>query len=231
MQPYDDDYYEANGQSGDRLALSWYTRVARRHLDLSQTCDYGCGTGWLMHHLASHGQVAGVEPSPQARRRAIARNPAAEVLADLAGFPDRRFTSLFAVHVVEHLTDAELDHALGEVRRVLVPGGGLFLVTPEADGRAHRLMGTQWRALADRTHINLKPGAQWLELLDSHGFAITATGSDGLWDWPYRRAGLRWVSGPATVAAQLLTGRLLAPAGSGESLIAVATMRTPASHP
>jgi SAM-dependent methyltransferase len=231
VQPYDDDYYRANGQSRDRPALSWYTRVARRYLDLSRSCDYGCGTGWLMHHLASHGEVAGVEPSPDARRQAIDRNPDGLVLDSLQAFPDHHFTVMFAVHVVEHLTDAELTSTFSEFRRVLVPGGGLFLVTPDSGGLAHRLMGAQWRALEDPTHVNLKSSQRWLDLIDEAGFDTQCVGTDGLWDWPYRRARRRWVTGPTMVAAQLVSGRLLADPGSGESLVVVARMRPHTSRP
>lgn len=225
MQSYDDIYYETNGQAGDRPALAWYVRVAQRYLDLASTCDFGCGTGWLMKRLGGHGQAAGVETSPWARGSALARNPNCHVVPSLDDFPDRHFSAMFAVHVVEHLSDDQLEAVFAGFRRVLAPGGGLFLVTPDAGGVAHSLMGPTWRAFEDPTHTNLKPGRAWLDLLAAQGFDLVAAGTDGLWDWPYHSAAQRWITGPAMVAAQLVTGRLLSAVGQGESLVAVATMR------
>lgn len=225
LELYDEAYYAGNGQDADRPALSWYVRVAKRRLDLTRTCDFGCGTGWLMRHLAAHGEVAGVEPSPVARELAVKRNPGSPVCASLEEFGERSFSCLFAVHVVEHLSDSDLREVFSQFRRTLVPHGTLFLVTPDQGGLADRLMGSRWRAIADPTHINLKPWAAWTALLDKEGFEVLATGTDGLWDWPYSSAGVHWLTGPALVAAQLATGRLIARPGTGESLVVLARRR------
>jgi SAM-dependent methyltransferase len=79
----------------------------------------------------------------RARRRvAFDANPAlpmmvrppieAEVgdVTDLSRFADATFDAAFASNVFEHLTWEQLDRAVAEVRRSLVPGGRLILVQP-----------------------------------------------------------------------------------------------------
>jgi 2-polyprenyl-3-methyl-5-hydroxy-6-metoxy-1,4-benzoquinol methylase len=45
-------------------------------------------------------------------------------------YPDGFFDVVFATEVVEHLLDSELDGMLAECRRLLKPGGKIFLTTP-----------------------------------------------------------------------------------------------------
>jgi len=54
---------------------------------------------------------------------------------DLSQFPDSTFTDIYASHVVEHLDYAksELLDALKEWRRVLVPGGKVYVSVPNMD--------------------------------------------------------------------------------------------------
>lgn len=59
---YDQRYYEANGQIGDRPALTWYARLARRYLGTGKALDVGCGTGHLLKRLArQQGGADGLE--------------------------------------------------------------------------------------------------------------------------------------------------------------------------
>lgn len=54
---------------------------------------------------------------------------------DLSQFPDNTFTDVYASHVVEHLDYAknELLDTLKEWRRVLVPGGKVYVSAPNMD--------------------------------------------------------------------------------------------------
>ncbi len=54
---------------------------------------------------------------------------------DLSQFPDNTFTDVYASHVVEHLDYAknELLDTLKEWRRVLVPGGKVYVSVPNMD--------------------------------------------------------------------------------------------------
>lgn len=53
---------------------------------------------------------------------------------DLSRFADNTFNRVYASHVVEHLDyTAELTLTLSEWRRVLIPGGTIFLSVPDLD--------------------------------------------------------------------------------------------------
>jgi predicted SAM-dependent methyltransferase len=56
------------------------------------------------------------------------------IAQDLSRFPDGTFTTLYASHVVEHFDyKDELLAVLKEWRRVLAPGGRLFISVPDLD--------------------------------------------------------------------------------------------------
>jgi len=216
------DYYRENGQAGDRPALRWYARLVRRYCGPGPCLDYGCGTGHLLRRLAAQGSAAGFEVSAWSVAAARATAPGATVYDASDDLPDAAFRVLVAVHVLEHLDDDAVAAALQTWRRVLVPGGRVLVATPDPAGRGHAISGRRWVGYADPTHINLKPHAQWRELLVAHGFAVLHEASDGLWNVPYGRVlGPRDVARAAPAFAQYVAGRLVLPPGSGESSVFV----------
>jgi ubiquinone/menaquinone biosynthesis C-methylase UbiE len=115
--------------------------------------DVGCGTGYLARLLAEavgrSGHVDGIDAAPEMveyatrRARPIPQCEFQVASAEALPFPDDRFdtvvSSLFLHHLPEHLQLA----AVGEMQRVLRPGGTLLL----ADFRVPRGMG--WRLIAE----------------------------------------------------------------------------------
>lgn len=225
--PYGEDYYEANGQSGDRPALRFYTRVAARHLGAGRLLDFGCGTGHLLRRLAGRGPADGLELHEHGARAAARLVLGATVYRDLAEVPDARYDGLVSVHVVEHIPDEGLVEVLAHWRRVLRPGGRALVVTPDLGGRAHSLKGDAWSAFTDPTHINLKGHAAWVEFFRAQGFGLVRAAADGLWDFPYGSrprlvdAGLRaWPT-----AYQFARGELVLRPGTGEAVLMVLEAR------
>ena len=90
--------------------------------------DVGCGDGRLAAVLPQY-RWCGVEPDPALREAARARG--VRVLpgsAEELPFPDRAFDAVCLFDVLEHLEDDRA--ALAEARRVLKPGGLLFVSVP-----------------------------------------------------------------------------------------------------
>lgn len=97
--------------------------------------DIGCGRGELVCEAAKRGAYAvGIDYSQAAielsrERLAALEEPVRDrvefLLADAAGlaFPDGSFDTVFLVDVYEHLHPHEIEHTLGEVKRVLRPSG------------------------------------------------------------------------------------------------------------
>jgi ubiquinone/menaquinone biosynthesis C-methylase UbiE len=162
----------------DQAALQPFHRVL----------DIGCGTGSLALlikrlHPAVH--VVGLDPDENALARA--RNKAGRAgvaihfdrgFSDALDYPAASFDRVFSSFMFHHLDQAEKEATLREVRRVLRPGGGLFLLDfagPES--RHSRLV----RRL--HSHPRLRDNAEGmvLTMINSAGLTdVRKTGSSAL---------------------------------------------------
>jgi len=99
------------------------------HGDL-RMLDAGCGTGLMLQELRPMGTVEGVDISEEAlqfcRKRGLENVRNADVRA--LPFDDGQFDFVTALDVLEHLDDDAA--ALREFRRVLKPGGRVFIFAP-----------------------------------------------------------------------------------------------------
>ncbi|WP_018331736.1 class I SAM-dependent methyltransferase [Actinomycetospora chiangmaiensis] len=218
---YDEAYYEANGQAGDRPALRWFTRLVARYTDGGPYLDFGCGTGHLVRRLSALGPASGFELSEWSAAAARATAPGCAITTTTDALPTDGFGALTAIHVLEHLDDDTAASVLATWRRVLRPGGQALVVMPDPAGRGRQLAGDAWMGFDDPTHVNLKPHAQWREFLVAHGFEVEREGTDGLWDVPYSRLPRLVDAARHAVPAfvQFLSGRLLLAPGRGESSV------------
>ena len=87
--------------------------------------DLGCGVGHS-YHLLEPRRTVGVDIDPGA----LAGQDRETVVADMRQLPfdDATFTSLIAVHSLEHVPDPE--RTIAEAARVVAPGGVAIFVTP-----------------------------------------------------------------------------------------------------
>lgn len=119
--------------------------AARRHgvpLEEEPTAilDFGCGCGRVTRHWASVPglEVAGSDYNPRLVRWCAENLPFGRFSVNGAepplDFPDGRFDLVYAISVLTHLTEEQGEAWLGELRRVLRPGGLLVLTT---HGDAH----------------------------------------------------------------------------------------------
>lgn len=107
----------------------------------------GCGTGGELRFLSGYGRVFGVDPSESAISHARAAgfgDAIQQASLEAVPFPDGFFRLAFALDVLEHVPRE--GQALGELFRVLAPGGLAVLTVPafpelwsRADERAHHL--------------------------------------------------------------------------------------------
>jgi len=87
---------------------------------------------------------------------------------DLSMFEDNSFELVVFSHVIEHLTEEEIDSTLKEIKRVLVPKGNLVVVTPNKTARI--IVGTY---MAHADHIEEFTGEELVEMLEKYGFVAT----------------------------------------------------------
>lgn len=93
--------------------------------------DAGCGTGGLMVRLSDCGKVVGIDHSSEAvkyakKRRLTVKRASINKLP----FRDRSFDLVICIDVIYHLAVTDDVAALGEIGRVLKPGGVLILRVP-----------------------------------------------------------------------------------------------------
>jgi SAM-dependent methyltransferase len=116
--------------------------------------EIGYGSGLLMPTLAGLTDElygADLETEPPGLRAALAGlgvRPAGLVQADVQNlpFPDEKFDGVVAFSILEHLKRDELERALGEVARVLEPGGRFLVGCPAV----HRAMNAAFAAIGFR---------------------------------------------------------------------------------
>jgi ubiquinone/menaquinone biosynthesis C-methylase UbiE len=101
--------------------------------------DVGCGTGTLAlvarQRVGDVGSVTGIDPSPQmiarARRKAARRRLSVDFQVgaiEQIPFPDQSFDVVLSTLMMHHLPDDLKRRGVGEVARVLKPGGRLLVV-------------------------------------------------------------------------------------------------------
>jgi SAM-dependent methyltransferase len=167
----------------------------------STVLEAGCGTADVVTWLGGAGRTAiGVDLATDALHRARQRSPAARLaVADITALPfaDGAFDGLVSLGVVEHF-EAGPEPVLREQRRVLRPGGTLFLTVPRvswyrhwSDFRhltltRHTTYVQKGRRVAARRALEVEagPGAfhqyefptRWIVgLVEACGFTVTAT--------------------------------------------------------
>jgi ubiquinone/menaquinone biosynthesis C-methylase UbiE len=107
--------------------ISWrkkYTALVRWVDELSLhdklVLEVGSGLGLLQHVVSSY---VGVDVSPASGHRI--HKPFCAADATKLPFPDNTFDAVWSVYVLEHIPNPEA--MLSEIRRVLKPGGSVFL--------------------------------------------------------------------------------------------------------
>jgi SAM-dependent methyltransferase len=141
----------------------------RRHVAGGRLLDVGCATGEFLQVAAARGfEVEGLEPNPgtsaQARDRGL--NVRTATLGD-AGYDPASFDVVTLWHVIEHTGSPT--QVLGEVRRVLRPGGVVAIETPAVDTIWFSLLRSRWRQLIP-DHYYFFSRATIAELLRRTGF-------------------------------------------------------------
>ncbi|GIG57626.1 hypothetical protein Lfu02_19980 [Longispora fulva] len=131
--------------------------------------DIGCGDGNFLEFARRAGwTVVGVDFDEKAveaaRSRGLdIRHGGVEVLD-----PAERFDGITLSHVIEHVHDPVA--LLAACRRMLNPGGWIWLETPNLDALGHQRYGADWRGLEPPRHLVLFTPASLKQALAKAGF-------------------------------------------------------------
>lgn len=134
--------------------------------------DVGCGVGHLLSAFADrHVPAVGFDVSEDALATARTDGRLVAVRHDANEpwpFPDQSFAAITMIDVLEHF--AACDEVLEDCRRVLRPGGSLFIITVNYQSILRHLLGRKWGALKDPEHVRYFTKEILREELEGHGF-------------------------------------------------------------
>lgn len=166
-----------------------HTEALAEHVDVEglKVLDIGCGAGSLVRWLRRMGaEPVGLECGEQMRAMALDADPDhADSYIDGVGqdlpFDDASVDLVVYSYSLHHVPEAYMHAALGEARRVLKPGGLLYVLEPVPDGPSFEV----GRLIDDETHVRGKAqealaGAAELgfELQTERTYASSATYAD-----------------------------------------------------
>lgn len=141
------DYWTRRGdRQNDYFSSQHGSEVAEvlslaRNLEGLDVLDYGCGPGFLVPHLLERkAQVSAADSSQdsvEAIRRQFSGQPHFREVQHVAGprtpWPDNSFDIVCSLETIEHITEDYLATWLGEIHRLLKPGGLALFTTPNAE--------------------------------------------------------------------------------------------------
>lgn len=183
MAPYYDHQYYGSERQKFIAPIEWLIKALNFLLakfifhkgkliaGTSTILDIGCGRGQLLHHLCNLGvNCHGVEREDtfsSETKNGITLH--ARNLRDIR-FPEAYFDTIILWHVLEHVCDPMI--LLQEIRRILKPGGKLWIAVPNMDSFQSHFFKKHWFHLdipRHRFHFSL---FSLTRLLSSCGFNI-----------------------------------------------------------
>lgn len=161
-----------------------------RHLHLPdgapRLLDLGCGNGEFVARMGEAGWAAeGLEVDAEAVR--FARDAGLTVRHEAlteSTFPAQYFDAITLSHVIEHLHHPA--ETLRLCRRILRPGGVLWIATPNLGALGHERFGADWLGLDAPRHLVLFTPESLRGLLEGLGFAVFGPFANQSAKWSFR---------------------------------------------
>jgi arsenite methyltransferase len=163
---------------GDEME-NHHSDITNQALDLMEIgpgdriLDLGCGTGWASRRMArSAGEVVGLDVADEMLHRAReASTGLANVRyvwgsAEKIPFSDRNFTKVLSVESFYYYADQ--GKALDELRRVMAPGGRLFILINLYKDNHYSL---RW-ASELKVPVQALSQQEYIALLEARGFSL-----------------------------------------------------------
>lgn len=142
---------------------------------LKKVLDVGCGTGRLVNFLNQAGFAAiGCDSqgiAVEAARKINGKKTIFKATATKLPFKSGSFDLITAISVIEHLTISQAHKFLKEAKRLLKPGGFIFMITPNYTTPIRIIQGERWFGYRDPTHITFFTPNSLAKLLKSEGFS------------------------------------------------------------
>lgn len=171
------DYYHAGNLEVPAFVnrrLEQLVRSFERQRLLNRWLDVGCGAGTLLEAACGSGwDVIGTEVAEGMAEPLRARGFEVEIgELDQLRLPAAGFDVVSMVEVLEHVHDPGA--LLGAARRLVRPGGSLYVTTPHGRGLSGRLLGLRWSVASPPEHLQLFSTLGLRIAVESSGFTVRA---------------------------------------------------------
>jgi SAM-dependent methyltransferase len=172
-----EDFAYLEEEAGQRATAAVALDRIEQHVAPGAICDLGCWVGFLLSEAGRRGwRGRGVEPSEFAAAYARERLGLDVVTGTLreAELPPGEFHALVMADVIEHLPRP--GDALERAAELVVPGGVVYVATPDAGSAVARLLGRRWWSVLP-PHLQYFTRHSMRRLLERHGFAMEWMGT------------------------------------------------------
>jgi len=144
--------------------------LPRRIRPKARLLDVGCGNGAFLSFAIDAGwNAVGVDADPLAVAAARSRGLTVHAVnAQSLPFESGCFDVVTVSHVLEHVHEPR--SLLKECLRVLVPGGQLWLETPNVASAGHKVFGRAWRGLEPPRHLTIYSRKALASMIEEAGF-------------------------------------------------------------
>ena len=118
---FNKEYYKNNKQDKDRIGLLFYKNLIKYYFKPNTILDYGCGTGFLLKRLSKIKTIQtnyGYEINEYAIN-AAKKNSKSTIISDLNFLKDQSLDIIISLHVIEHLSDSQLEEVFKSFKRIL----------------------------------------------------------------------------------------------------------------
>jgi ubiquinone/menaquinone biosynthesis C-methylase UbiE len=152
----------------DFRAIRALIRKDLRHATSARTLDLGCGPGAFADMFAG-GDYVGADLNRGYIEHARRHYRGTFIVADArhVELPDERFDQALVFGLLHHLPDDDVRSVLGEVRRMLVPGGRALVIEDIPAVSRLNLIGHLIHAVENGEHI--RPPAEYRRLYQEFG--------------------------------------------------------------
>ena len=151
------DYVKSQGITDYLRALAlrrWISTIVAHSGHCDPVLDYGCGDGFFSRQLARCGRLSNIAavdlhdlPPAALENQHAVRYLSFEQLQKENG----QYQLVFCRHVIEHLSDPSL--LLGQLERLLMPGGTLVVEVPNFDSVWRKIFGPYYFGLYLPRHL------------------------------------------------------------------------------
>lgn len=128
-----------------------HLRTIREIAPTGKLLDYGSSWGYCVYQFSRAGYDASGFEISRSRVEYGQKTLGVALSHSITSFPDCSFDVIYSAHCLEHIPNPDIP--LSQFRRLLKPGGNLFIYVPNCSGQEARKHGVQWGPMIGEKHV------------------------------------------------------------------------------